>query len=138
MSLWEPASESGTSTRSITNRWPRRFSCSRTPWWACTASPSTSIARSGMRLEGPHDLDGIDGLGDIVHAQQARTRAIGLDGRGERGCKTVLRQTGSRQAHQEGLARDADEQRPPDARETREPSQQLQVVLDGLAEADAR
>ena len=52
-----PALERGTSTRSITKRCPRALSCSCTPWWACTASPRTSIASGESRVTLQRALD---------------------------------------------------------------------------------
>ena len=91
------------------------------------------------RLERAHDRERVDRLGDVVHAQEARPAAVGLDGRGQRCRDAILRRPAARRARRGTLARDA---RPaagrPIARSRGRPRSSCEVVLERLAEADAR
>ena len=80
----------------------------------------------------------LDMLADVVHAQDRRTALVGRD-RGARprraSCPTVA--DGSpRILRERALAREADEHRPSDRDQLRQAPDELEVVLDRLAEPD--
>src|SRR3954454_10708554 len=83
-------------------------------------------------------LEGVRGLRDVVDAEDARATLEREQRRGERRGHAIVRIVAAGELAEEGLARRADHDLEPQRRDLFEPPQQLQVVLDGLAEADAR
>ena len=95
---------------------------------------STVITRSR-----PGDGERVDVLADVVDAQDRRAALEG----GDRGARRSRPRAGRRlrvaeSLPQRALAREADEHRPAEREQHVEPPHELEVVLDRLAEADAR
>src|SRR5919108_204402 len=159
------ASDSPTSRRrSRTRRWPTSRSAAVTPWWVYSDSPVTSMvtsvcgassssssygssrssssssSRSGAiaAQRSSRDREGIRRGRDVVDAEDARAALEGEDVGGDRRRDAVVRVLAAGEAAEEGLARGADEHRETDRDDLVQAAQQCEVVLDGLAEADAR
>ena len=77
-------------------------------------------------------------LADVVDAEEGRAPLEGEDCHGDAGGDGPRERVRvAEKAPEEALAGGADEHRPPERHELVEPGQQLDVLLDGLAEADA-
>src|SRR5947209_8872588 len=87
-------------------------------------------------LDGRQNLQKVDGLADVVHAHHRRSGAM-RRGHGRQRADGALRPGApSGEMSDEGLARCADDHGP-DAAQLVRAGQDLQVVLEGLGEADA-
>ena len=80
-------------------------------------------------------VDRLRHLGDVVDAQDVGALGGGEDGGGDRAAEPVVH-LGAVDLADEALARGADDQRPAQLAQLAEPAQQLEVVLERLAEAD--
>src|SRR3954451_5141496 len=162
------ASQSPTSRRmSRTSRWPPSRSAALTPWWVYSDSPRTSMVTSvwsppssskspssstssGSRSSSgswsgaiamersTRDHERLSRLCDVVHAEHARPALERDDVRGDRAGDAGVRIRGARERVDERLARDADDHPEAQRDDLVGPGQQLEVVLQRLAEADAR
>src|SRR4051794_35046669 len=104
-----------------------------------SSSKSSSGSLSHIQAESSSGhMQGIGVLGDVVHPEDRRAalerQDVARDGAGD--AVGLAADTGD--LAQEALARSADHDRPADGDDLVEAAQQLEVVLDGLAEADAR
>src|SRR5215212_6743354 len=154
---------SSSKAMSKTSRWPTSRSASPTPWCVYSERPVTSIETAGE--DGPRSSsrssssissksssgslshiqpesssghrEGIGVLGDVVHAEHRRAALEREHVRGDRARHAVVPVAAAGQLGQEALAGGPDHDGPPDRNDLVEPAQQLEVVLDRLAEADA-
>src|SRR5687768_6344712 len=93
-------------------------------------APSSPDRSSGNRQR-------IHNRGDIVHAEYARSALEGEDVGGDGAGQALGLRAAAGELAEEALARRADHDRPAERHDLAEPAQQLEVVVDGLAEADA-
>src|SRR5829696_4505592 len=148
---------------SNTSRWPTSRSASPTPWCVYSERPVTSIDTAG-ELEVPSPasssssissksssgslshiraesssghLQGVPVLGDVVYAEDARPPLERQHVRGDRAGEPIALVAAARELAEEALPRCAHHHRPADRDDLVQPSQQLDVVLDRLAEPDA-
>ena len=78
-------------------------------------------------------------LADVVHAEDRRAALVGLDGgRDARGQRAGGRLGVAEDPAERALAGDADQHRPAEGDDLAEPPEELEVLLHGLAEAEAR
>ena len=94
------------------------------------ALPSSSADR------GSGDRQCIEHGGDVVRAEDARAALERQHVRRDRARQPLGLRAAAGQLAEEALARGPDDDRPADRHELVESPQQLEVVLDGLAEAD--
>ena len=105
-----------------------------------TSSPSISITTSisADLLERPCRCQRLDVLADVVHAEDRRAALERQHGDGDaRGHRARDRLRVAEHAPERALPRGADQDRPPERDDLVEPADELEVVLDRLAEADA-
>src|SRR4051812_31851241 len=162
------ASQSPTSSRmSRTRRWPTSRSAALTPWCVYSERPRTSMVTSvwsppsssksgssstssGSRSSSgscsgaigvqrsSSDGERLPRLGDVVHAEHARSALQGDDVGGDGPGRAVVRVGHAGQAVDERLARHADDHVEPELDDLVGAPQELEVVLQRLAEPDAR
>src|SRR3954451_18590070 len=162
------ASQSPTSRRMSRNRrWPTSRSAALTPWCVYSDRPRTSMVTSvwsppsssksassstssgsssssgswsgaiALQRSTRHG-EGLTCLGHVVDAEHARPALVGQDVGGDGPGHAVVRVGHVGQAVDEALARHADGHAEPEPHDLVGAGQQLEVVGDGLAEADAR
>src|SRR3954452_16639037 len=132
---------------SKTKSWPCSFSCGYTPCRPWRRRPRNSIVTligRPLAYEGSYpahglcDGEGIDVLPHVVHAQDRRAALVRRDRcRDARAERTDLRIGIACDLPERALAGESEEQRTPERQQHVDSPQQLQVVLDRLAEADA-
>src|SRR2546426_5907912 len=148
------------------SRWPASCSASVTPWWVKSERPEISTVTyaseeptssdcssyslpSYSSIPAPRrrpnvgfssqsstrDRQGIPGGGDVVHAKHRRAPLEGQNARRQRAREPIaFRPAG--ESPDKPLARDADHDRASDRDDLVQAAQELEVVVEGLAEAD--
>ena len=107
----EGSDRSVSSSRSMTKRWPTSVSCSITPWRAWIDRPVTKIVIGHCLLSiALRDPQGLQGLGDVMGADDLGAALCGDQMRGDRAGEP-LRRLRRRHRGDEALARGADQDR---------------------------